>query len=647
MLKGIRGALGSILASILMVLLLVSFAIWGVGDIFRARSLSVAEIGETEITLQTMLRDFNNRVRSLRTQLGELSDAEAIGFGLHQQVLNELVARNVLDEDARQQGLRANNAQARAEIREIEAFEGLLGGFDTTAYSSALRQAGFADEEEFEALVRRDITRQQLMNALVTVMPVPSFYVDTLYVHRKETRTADILTVPASAVNGIDNPDGETLRAFHETVARQYMTPEFRTFRYVTLETSDFAADLEITEDVLRQEYDARIDEYQVPDARTIEAVHFQDEAETREFEARIAAGESFVDAAIEMTDFTEEELKLGEFDRFRLGAEYNEVASDRVFALGLGEVTEPVASLFGWDVFRVSAITAGSVQPFEDVREVLMRELTSDRGTDSLYDLAGRIDDELASGKLLEEVAEVLGLDVHHVAGADRNGVGTNGLPVNSRNLAIVLAPAFAAETDAEAILEENDEGIFFAVEVASITPAEPMAFEDVQDNVRTSWITEERLKVARIRADEALARAQSGEGFAALVDSYNGNTFSAPALQRDNQRGQGGISTAVSNLIFSLPDGGVGMEQAASGDGYILARVTGITPGVADRDSEEYKNLVLRMQNEFSGDAAAQYQAAAFAAIPPIINYELMTTTFTEDGIMLPTTNAGPGLQ
>src|SRR5690349_14971491 len=117
MLRGIRQAsanwLGKTVMTVVMGLLVVSFAIWGIGDIFRGfgRS-SLAKIGSTEIGIEQFRQLYNDRLQQLGRQLGRpISPDQARALGFDQQLLGQLVSETALDERARDLWLATSDAE--------------------------------------------------------------------------------------------------------------------------------------------------------------------------------------------------------------------------------------------------------------------------------------------------------------------------------------------------------------------------------------------------------------------------------------------------------------------------------------------------------------------------------------------------------
>ena len=143
MLRGLRKASSNWLGKVVMIavvgFLVISFAIWGIGDIFRGFGRSTfAKIGNTEITIETFRQLYNERLRLLSNQLGrQLTLEQARQLGLDRQIVGQLIAEIVLDERARALRLGVTDAEISRRITADPSFRGISGTTTTLRYSGA------------------------------------------------------------------------------------------------------------------------------------------------------------------------------------------------------------------------------------------------------------------------------------------------------------------------------------------------------------------------------------------------------------------------------------------------------------------------------------------------------------------------------
>src|SRR6266481_9579177 len=145
MLRGMRKAssnwLGKIIMATVMGVLIVSFGVWGIADIFRGFGQStLAKVGKTEISAEQFRQTYTDKLQQLGRQFGRpLTMDQARAFGFDRQVLQQTIAEAALDEEGRRMGLGQSDAEVMRTIYNDPNFKGLGGNFDPARFQSAIR----------------------------------------------------------------------------------------------------------------------------------------------------------------------------------------------------------------------------------------------------------------------------------------------------------------------------------------------------------------------------------------------------------------------------------------------------------------------------------------------------------------------------
>ncbi|MGH6921276.1 MAG: SurA N-terminal domain-containing protein, partial [Geminicoccaceae bacterium] len=263
MLNVLRKQAGSWVVKVLLMLLVVSFAIWGIGDVFYGGSQNpaVATVGESEISANELADAFNQSLRNLQQRVStQISREQAIQLGLMQQALQDLIARRLIDLRARDMGLTVTDASLRALVTEDPMFQA-AGRFDRGRFEQLLMASGLT-EEGYIASLRQDVMRGSLTDGVAGAGVVPQALVDALYRYRNEQRRGRYAVVETSSITGVPEPSEEDLQAYHEAHQDRFTAPEYRALTFITLEPEDLVGEIEISEDQIAAEYQARIESY-------------------------------------------------------------------------------------------------------------------------------------------------------------------------------------------------------------------------------------------------------------------------------------------------------------------------------------------------------------------------------------------------
>jgi len=629
MLRSLRSSLNSILVLGLMGLLIASFALWGIPDLFTGSSgRTVATVGDQEISDIAFARSYDQRLRQIGAQIGEpLSRDQARQFGLPQQVLQQMISQTAFDAQARDMGLRASYEQTISSIREIEAFQNLAGEFSRESYRSALQQAGWTIPD-FEATVQQDLVRTQLVGALNVEQPVPASLAEALFRYRREARTATVLTIPASAAGEVEPPTEDEIRAAYDANSAAYMTPQYREVAVAAVTPAALAQPDEVGEEDIEAEYEARISEFQTPELRNVDFVTFDRTANDRaeEFLVRVRSGESFGDVVADMTEFSADELSLGDVTRADLESDYNERAAEAVFSTQPGDYTEPVQSVFGWHVFRVRDITPPIERPLDQVADDLRQDIAERRAEETVYEISIDAEEDLARGASLREIADSHGLS-YASARISANGATPDGAPADETILDYL--PRFSdLAVEEEPVLEQTGDGGFALLDVLGVIPPEQRPYEEVREEVRARLIDRRRLESVGAIAERAAERLRSGAGPEEIATDVAGSvTVTEPVLRQEVGRGAP-VSANIGRLMFELERGAVDVERSSSGDSYVVVRLDSITPGDPADDPAAYSQLENRLAQSLRDAALAQYEQA----LRDSLGVEINTARFNE---------------
>ncbi len=611
MLQFIRTFTGSWVVKILFVLLILSFGVWGIEDVVRRGGVSttVANVGAVEIDRAELDQEFRRQMERLRPMLGgNLTAEQARQFGLLDQALSGLVQRALYDQAARDAGLAVGADVVRRRIAEEPAFRNPQGQFDANLFRSVLRDNGLT-EDGYVALLRQEIGRSLVAEAVGAGVAVPKPLVDDLYRFRGEKRVAELITLPNAAIGDVGLPDEAEQTRYYEDHQVRYTAPEYRAISVARLSADALAKDIPVSEEELRAAYDERAGEFGTPERRTIAMALVDDEAKAKAIAAE-AKAKGLTAAA---KDAGVEPVTLDGIARNDL-PELGDVA----FALEPGAVSEAVRSGLGWHVLTVTAVEPGSTRSFDEVRGQLLAELQTDKALDSVYSIANRVEDQLASGAPMDEVAQSQGLTVTRIAAVDSSGKAPDGkdAAADLAGMPQILATAFQLASGATSPLTEGAGNVFYAVRVDGVTPAALRPLAEVRDQVIAGWQDEKRAALAADRAGEIAARLKQGAGGAAQgIAAEAGATAATSAPFTRSDRAVEGLTGELVRKLFDAAPGDV--VTGARDDAQVIARLKEVIPAdpaapeaaVAAVESGVGQGMVSDVMTQFGNALRTRY--------------------------------------
>jgi peptidyl-prolyl cis-trans isomerase D len=624
MLDAMRKRASSWFVRALLLVLIASFAVWGIGDMFMGRQdvEVAATVGDIEVPLRDVDRAFENERQALQQQLGVTLDRrQAASFGLLDRSLQSVVAGAMVDQHRRDLGLGVSDAEVAAAIRNDPLFQS-AGSFDRLRFDSFLRQIG-SSEAQFVEAVRRDLGRNRILAPLRALVTAPEPLTQRLGAYRGETRGGTLLIVPRAEML-VGEPDEAALRNLLETEADRFTAPEYRDVSLVTLTTESILEEIEIEESRLLEEYENRRDFYTREERRRAGQLLARDRSVIEAAAAALEQGAVFAEIATTMAEEGLTYSTLGPTTAADLPPEF----ADAIFALDEGAVSAPVESLFGWHLFRVIEIEPADVQPFADVRDDIHRDLALDLAIDQLPELAAALDDEIAAGQSLEDAAAAVGAAARRFPAIDATGRGVEGRPLADAPSDEILAAIFQAPVGEVSLLEETADGTFYMFRVDAVQEPQVRAFEAVEDELAALWREREQDRAAAERAERIMGEARAGRTLEAIAADLGGEVVlrSFEPLRRLDDGSAAGLTEEAVAALFRAAAGELAPEPVPTEAGQAILRTDTVIVPDASAAAEVADEVRAGMMN----DILAQYEAALRNRYPVEINDAAIASLF-----------------
>lgn len=604
MLQLIRSKVSSILVKALFALLVVSFAIWGIGDIFLGGSGGRAAItvGETIFSSTEVLNEYDRTRRALGAPPQEEERMRAV---ILDGVIESLVETGLFEAEGKKLGLLVGEDQLKAWVRESPMFRDHTDRFSPELFRQAMFRFGMA-EAEFFAAIARQLKRDQIAAAVRSTALVPDALAGTLHAWRAETRIADGVFISVDSMTGITGPGPAELQDHYESERSAYMAPEYREATYLSLAAGELASEILVPESELRSEYDQRIDEFTRPATRDLAQFLFDDEDSARAALTTAAASTGTDSVIAALTAAAGAPVMLDAVTE----ADFIEEA-ERAAAFGTaGETASaPVGTAFGWKVFVVRSATPQRVLSFDEARQGIRDAIARERALDAMFELANSFEDSLAGGATIEEAARGIDLVSRRVDMVDRTGAGTDGQPVPGLpGGEVFLRTLFETGDGDQSTLTETPDGGYFLLRVDRVTPPRQRDLAEVRDLVAQSWRHARALERADERAQRLAAASRGGVGLKAGARTLGLTAQAIGPVGRDGSGlDQDAWPGSTADTIFGLGRGEVGTSPGDTGVAVLeLLEIRSPDP---DRTRAERTGLESQLQTVMGQDYMDAY--------------------------------------
>jgi peptidyl-prolyl cis-trans isomerase D len=596
--------LGKAVMAVVMGVLIVSFGIWGIADIFRGFGQStLAKVGHSEISLNQFRQLYTDRLQQIGRQFGRpLTMEQARAFGFDRQVLQQTIAEAALDEDARRLGLGQSDDETMRLVFSDPNFQGVNGKFDPQRFQAMIRQFGFS-EQRYIADQRRVSLRRQIAGSIAAGLDPPKTLIEALSRFQNEQRGIEYVKLDAAQAGPIDPPSPETLAGYFDDHKTQFRAPEYRKLSFVPITPEEIGKWSDVSDEDAKKLFEQRRDRLGTPEQRQVSQIVFPNAEEAQAARTRITGGLSFDDLAKER-GLSSTDVDLGMVAK---SAILDPEIANAAFSLPPGDVSQPVQGKFGVALVKVGTIQPGTEPSYESLATDLKKEIATERARTKVAELRDKMEDERGGGASVIEAARKLGLTPVTVEAVDRSGRMPNGqLVTGIPNGLDVVSQAFNSDVGVD-----NDPISFKSgyvwYDVLAITPSRERNLDEVKDQVETKWRDDQISARLRTKATEMVQKLEQGRKLADEAAASGLKVETAAAFKRDGS--PTGVPSATIAAAFRTAKDGVGQTPGSGGSEWIVFRVTDITVPPVDLSADDMKRLKETLERAMTDEQVAQY--------------------------------------
>lgn len=534
MLQKMRENFAGAFAIVLLAMIGLSFVFFGLDYSFIGSSYAAKVDGE-KIDAFEFEQDYRDALQR-NPQLASLTGD--IRTQVRRSLLDQLIARQLIENYLDENNFRISDEQVTAFLREQTAFQ-TDGKFDRDAYRAFLAERGM-DPRRFEQLQRSALRQQQLQSAVVaTALVTPAEYRRFLNLVA-EQRVVTLASIDAADVSDEIEVTDELVDAYYENHPDLFLLPEEADVEYIQVSREAVSEDIAVSEDEIEAYYADNRDRWLQDEERRARHILItpgddEDAAEARAAAAlaRIEGGEPFAEVAAEVSEDTGTAAQggdLGSLTRSQLPSELGSA----IFSMDEGDVAGPIRSEFGFHVVQLDEILERGPLPMDEVRGELLTELRLREAEDRFRELERALSDALFDSSSLAEVAEATGLEIQRVEGFTRSG----GEPFGANQAAIdaIFAESVLGGEHLSDIVElDADRAAIFHVTEHREATRQPLA--DVRDEVVAALEAEQAELIMSARAEQMFEALEDGTEFAAAADAAGLDLAEPQMLTRDSQ--------------------------------------------------------------------------------------------------------------
>lgn len=577
MLQDFRDNLRGVTATILVAIIIVPFAFWGVESLFVSGTAvtTAVSVDDDKIAEVEVLRGIELQKQKILTQFSDVDPATLDDALLREPVVKQLIREHLLAATAAKQGMAVSDNTFNEILLSTDVFKS-EGKFDRAQYEYQISRLGYTPLE-YRNVVKREMLANQFSVGVQASAPVTQAQIDSFSNLVLQTRSFRFATLPLATFAINVEVDDEEVAAYYADHGGEFQEPDKVVVEYIELTADNLASQVEVTDAMLRE----RFDEEQASGATGGASWHLAHilledkegkEKVIAEVEQKLAAGEEFSNLAkTYSSDFGSAEAggDLGTFTVDSLPEGFAEGIAD----LAVGQVSAPIKSGSGVHLVKVVDKTEGEALEFDTEKLRLEAELRASKAAELMAGYVEKLKDETYSVDSLAPAAEKLGLTVSiSEPFAETGGEGIARFPA-------VVKAAFSEDVREHGypsdVLELGDQH-YVVIHRKQDIPAHQAPLAAVKEQIVTTLKSQHAKADIAKAADDMVAKVQSGESLESLAELQNVEVTKLDDATRFDPRAAPEVLAALfSESSTTLPV--VGQVISAAGDisVYVLAAV------------------------------------------------------------------------
>lgn len=560
MLQFIRERAQGLIAWVIVILIIIPFALWGINQYFRGGAEQpVAKVNGNGIPQ----RDFHlayQQVRAFRQSLmgQNFNPALMDENEIKQDALKRLIRREVLAQAAIEAGFRIGDEQLGQDITKQEQFQN-QGKFDPQLYERLVNSRGMTTAR-FESSLRVDLLSTQILSSYTDTAIVTDDELDNILRIKEQQRKIGYMILKSEDYTGDVTISDDEISDYYENHLDRFAVPEQVSIEYLELSAATMAQTIQVDDKTLHDLYEEQQANFSTGEERHARhiLINVKENADDKTVQAarskaedilkKIRAGEDFAKLAKKYSDDSGSAAKGGDLGFFGKGVMVKPF-EDTVFSMKVNEVSDLVRSPFGFHIIKLEGIKAGHTKSFDEVRATLEQQYKEHKAEEQFFDQADRLAD------LTYENPDTLS-----IASQQLNiPIVTTGLFSRNNGQGIATDPkireaAFSADVlDANNNSEPIDLGqnrlVVLRIKEHKIATTRPQ--EEVKDQVIKQLQREKARQAAEEAGKKLLQRINAGENAELIADEARLEWNKTGFVGRNNKT----VTPNILSNAFKLP--------------------------------------------------------------------------------------------
>lgn len=593
MLQALRNGTKSNLMRAFLLVLVVGFGMWGIGDIFRS-----SPNDEDAITVDNIMVSANEVAitfdQARRFYYPGLNNNEAIAIGLMDQIMAELIERSLFEAEAARLGLTVTRDMAKQSLISNPLFQDAGGNFNPLLMRDILARRGIS-EDQLIADIGYAERRNQVIAAIASGTEYSPVLAESMASWLAQQRQVQFATIPITP-DQVADPDQATLSGWYEDNQDIFDAPTMRSVTAAVLSPDHYLKDVVVSSAELENAFADRKASYSVPERRNFLQLVLPDMETAEAARQRLVAGEDFAAVALDLSGDKPEDITFIGVTKDDLP----EQLATTIFSASDGDITAPSQTPFGVYVFAITAISAAEIPSFEDVRANLEEELRIELAINQVYDSITIFEEAQDSGATLEEAAKAAKAQLITIEGMSQNGL--NESTASDQDIATSTgfrSAVWQQDIGTEGLLIADEDNTYFALRVDNESAARSRRLDEVRSEAIGAWKLETAIASAKAKAEEIIAANDFDKAVtSAGVSLEQSPPFLQSGIGLDHEE-----SSLIASASFSIDVGDKTLVETG-GNSIIVLKLDDIIAGDEDTVALRKEQLLTDFKDHLVAD-------------------------------------------
>tara|TARA_Y100000590_G_scaffold420689_1_gene523652 strand:+ start:11287 stop:13158 length:1872 start_codon:yes stop_codon:yes gene_type:complete len=593
MLDVLRKSVAGPFVKILIGVLILSFAVWGIQDIFGNYKRTVAiEMGDYEITIDDFINEYNKQLSTVSSQLGkQISHREALSYGIDKLTIDNLLKKIILKAEIDKYKIATSETYVAREIVNDDMFKS-DGKFNKARYEQLLSYAGY-DEESFLQNEVNTNKQFQLFNVISSTNYVPDALLDMIHLYNNSTKKIEYTKLLRSEID-VKTPSESELIEFYNKFNNGYKKSETRDFEALILNAELLAQKIKISPSQVKEYYEINKENFAQDEEREVYQFFFNDISSAQEL-YNASNKNPDIDILIEEFNFKKDDVYLGFLTQ---DAIFDKKISDIAFGLERRTFSNPTEGEFGISVIYVDEITESKTPSLEEASDIIQEDLSYIEGQTQSDKLYYEIEELILDNKTINEISELYDLELLKLEKIDINGFDNDGIEVDIINNEDILQKIFESETDDFIEVIETNDNTFVWINLKSINKPYIRSFKEVRSLVTSDMIEKRRNDREIALIEEIKTVINSNSEIPVSLQKYLTESTISNEFSRNNPIKE--FSTDFNEKVLSANIGDIIIGKSSSDT--LIAKVIEVNKpiNITQPDIKIIKNLNTQMKND-----------------------------------------------